>query len=151
MYPINGNALVGLDDGLYGGMLVAKGSGDTNIVVQAGLAIIGGQRFERKAADAAVDIAVSATPGKYQVFLNAEGAKDAAGVVLDRLTVAKAEADVERRAINGSVSVREGRSLLLAEVTVGSDGKVAADAIDNTVRLKAGFGPTRRTRRVANQ
>lgn len=151
MYPINGNALVGLDDGLYGGMLVAKGSGGANIVVQAGLAIIGGQRFERKQADAAVDIAVPAVEGVYPVYLNAEGAKDAAGAALARITVAAHEANTERRAINGSVAVREGRSILLAEVTVAADGTIAAAAIDNAVRLKAGFGPTRRTRRVANQ
>ena len=151
MYPINGNAHVGLDDGLYAGMMVAKGSGDNNIVVQAGLAIVGGERFERKPAEAATDIAVPAVAGLYQIFLNAPGAKDAAGNALARITVGSQEADTERRAINGSVAVREGRSLLLAEVLVGADTKVAAADIDNTVRLKVGAGAKRRTRRVANQ
>lgn len=151
MYPINGNAHVGLDDGLYGGMMVAKGSGDAKIVVEAGLAIIGGQRFERKPADAATDIAAPVVEGTYQVFLNADGAKDADGNALARITVDAFEADTERRAINGSVSVREGRSLLLAEIKVDADGKVVAADIDNAVRLKAGNGPKRRTRRVANQ
>lgn len=144
MYGIGGNAHISLDDGIYGGLVVSKGAGALEVLVKAGLAIVGGEAYSREVAEEATVVASApAAAGTYFVYLNRSDAKDSAGAVIGRFSVNKPEADQAITAINGSVAEREGRSLVLAKVTVAGG---AITAVDNAAKLK-NFA-SRRTRRV---
>lgn len=122
MYGFGSNNHVARQDGLYDGLAVIAGTAPASQVkVEKGLAIVADKEFELKPAEVADLSLPAACPlGKVKVFLNAAGAKDAAGNALARISINKAEADKKRAAVNGSTAVTEGRSLVLAELTTSA-------------------------------
>lgn len=133
MYGIGGNQQLGGQDGLFGGLQVKKGAGALDLLISGGQAIVGQAVYSREATDEATVVNCPTTAGTHTVYLNAAGAKDADGNALARITVDTKEADKTRDAVNGSKSVRLGRSLVLATVTVASN---AITAVDNGARMK---------------
>lgn len=124
------------------GMLCKKGSGDLELLIEAGLAVIDGKYIERKPVDVATALTVPTATGTYYVYVNHPDAKNSAGTDLADFSVntvvLASEGPATRTNINGSVDTKLGRSLLLATVTVAAN---AITGVDNTARLKAFAAP----------
>ena len=123
MFGFGSNNQLGRQDGIYDGMAVIAGTAAaTQIKVEKGLYIIGDKEYEQKPADVADISLPAATPlGTAKVWLNHPDAqKEVAGVRsdIDAITINVKEADKTDRRVNGSDSYTEGRSLLLADLTI---------------------------------
>lgn len=120
------------------GLLIRKGAGDLEVVIEAGLATFdqGLVVVERKSNDAS--LTASATAGTYNVYVNHPDAVTEAAAALADFSVGTAASASEgaqsRTNIHGGNDRKEGRSILLGTVTVAGG---VITSWSNAPRLKA--------------